>query len=226
MAILDNAAPLAARFGAMLMVIFIALFICAILVLAVYFYMQNKRYKRYKAFIFKRKHNKDGTKTLVFVEMDAGGILLDRKIKKRFFKLKKNKVHLGEEETEDLDENREMDIPSIPSETGGELVFIEKLGPKKFAFADPNIVEGEVKVFVSEADCAEAIRSYDINAKYYGGKDWHKWVGPIAFAVFAVLIIVMIAVVLQRMEMFTSEGIRVIVESPGTIAAMPSNVPG
>lgn len=162
--------------------------------------LKLKQYRHYLALIWKRKRDINGNEFPVFVEVDRGAIINDKKLKKRVFKLKRNNCHLGEEEGLTFDENRNLDIPSMPSEKGGEVVFLEKLGPKKFAFGKTFVVGGTVKIMVSEADCAEAIRTYDINAKYYGGKEWTKWIGPISFAVFAVLIIILIAVVLDKFK--------------------------
>ena len=228
MAMIDNIGPLMGLLGKTLISILTVLFICGIIVMVFYLWMKNKQYKKYKVLIYKRKRNQDGTKTLVFVGTDKAAIKYDRKLKRRYFHLKKNNVHLGEEETDDLDENRELDVPSIPSESGGETVFLEKLGPKKFAFGDPNIIHGEVKVIVSEADSAEATRAYDINAKL-AGKDGWKWAGPIAFAVFAVLIVVLIAVVLQKFEILQDvvTGLDKVSQTlmQGRSAAVPTNVP-
>jgi len=190
--------------------------------------LKIKQYKHYKALIWKRKTDKDGNEFPVFVEMDGGAIIKDRKLKKRVFKLKKNNCHLGVEEGLNFDENRNLDIPSVPSERGGEVVFIEKLGPKKFAMGKAFVVDGTVKIMVSEADCAEAIRAYDINAKYYGGKEWTKWIGPISFAVFAILIIVLIIAFLQKIEVLDIFSQRMVeaarILQAGKSSAVPSGV--
>ncbi len=203
MAILENASGMLLQYGSILIVVLMWLIGAAGIVGLFYLYMKAKQYKHYTVHIYKRKRDKEGKETLVFVGADKGAVLMDKKLKKRVFKLKRNNVHLGEEEGLNFDENRNLDIPSIPSEKGGEVVFVEKLGPKKFAVGMSFLVDGNVEVMVSEADVAEAIRAYDINAKYYGGKEWTKWIGPISFAVFAVLIIILFAVLMQKFEVMS-----------------------
>ncbi len=203
MAILENASGMLLQYGSILIVVLMWLIGAAGIVGLFYLYMKAKQYKHYTVHIYKRKRDKEGNETLVFVGADKGAVLKDKKLKKRVFKLKRNNVHLGEEEGLNFDENRNLDIPSIPSEKGGEVVFVEKLGPKKFAVGMSFLVDGNVEVMVSEADVAEAIRAYDINAKYYGGKEWTKWIGPISFAVFAVLIIILFAVLMQKFEVMS-----------------------
>lgn len=204
MAILENANEMLVKYGSMFIFILIWLVGAAVIVGLVILFLKAKRYKHYTVLIFKRKRDKEGNETPVFVGTDKGAILTDKKLKKRVFRLKKNNVHLGEEEGINFDENRNLDIPSIPSEKGGEIVFVEKLGPKKFAVGNTFLLKGNIEIMVSEADVAEAIRAYDINAKYYGGKEWTKWIGPISFAVFAVLIIILFAVLMQKFEVMST----------------------
>lgn len=229
MAIGDRIGGLSQIMGNAFIIMVLTLAVCSVIVGLVYFWMKRKRFKHYTVLIFKRKRDKEGRETLVFAGIDKGAIIKDRKLKKRIFKLKKNNVHLGEEESITYDENRNLDIPSIPSEKGGEIVFLEKLGPKKFSVGTPFLVEGQVKVIVSEADVAEAIRAYDINAKYYGGREWTKWIGPISFAVFAVLIVILISVLLQKFEILREVGDR-LVQAAQIVqtrsSTIPTNVPG
>jgi len=228
MGFIENLGPTMAGMGNVLVITLMSLLFCGVMLGIAYLYMKNKLYKNYTVFIYKRKKDKEGKETLVFSGTDKAAIIKDKKLKKRVFKLKKNNVHLGEEEGINFDENRNLDIPSIPSERGGEVVFLEKLGPKKFAIATPFLFEGNVQVVVTEADVAEAIRAYDINAKYFGGNEWSKWVGPIAFAVFAVLIIVLISVVLQKFDVLKEVGDKLVeaaqIINAGRTSAVPSGV--
>lgn len=230
MTVLDNIGPLVSRWGGILVITLMWVLVAAVMIGIAVFILKQKQYKHYTALIFKRKKDKEGKETIVFVGTDNGAIIKDKKLKKRVFRLKKNNVHLGEEENMNFDEDRTLDIPSIPSEKGGEIVFLEKLGPKKFAFGNPCSVTGEIEVIITEADVAEAIRSYDINAKYYGGKEWQKWIGPISFAVFAVLIIVLIFIVLQKFEILAKVSDRLVevaqLVNTGKTSAVASGVPG
>jgi hypothetical protein len=200
MAILENIGGWLGTMSKALLVTMIASILGGVVIAFAWIIMRAKQFKQYMVLIWKRKRDKEDNEFPIFVGIDKGAIIKDRKLKKRVLRLKRNNVHLGEEENLEQDENRELDIPSIPSEKGGEIVFVEKLGPRKFALGRPFVIDGTVKIIVSEADCAEAIRGYDTNAKYYGGKEWTKWVGPITFAVFAILIIIMISVVLNKFE--------------------------
>ena len=225
---LGDVGALVAKFGNALVLVLITLIICGVTIGIVFLIMRSKQFKKYKVLIFKRKKDSKGNETLVFCGIDKGAVWFDKKLKKRYFRLKENNICLGEEERVDFDENRELNVPSLPSEKGGELVFIEKLGPRKFAVGNPMLFDGTPKIIIAEADCAEAIRQYDLNAKYYGGKEWTKWIGPISFAVFAVLIVILISVVLNKFEVLSDVSDKLVraaeVLSSGKSSAIPSGV--
>lgn len=224
---LDGAGDIVLKLGNVFVILIISAFICGAIVMVVWLFMKAKQYKHYTVHIYKRKRDKQGNETLVFVGVDKAAIKLDKKLKKRGLHLKRNNVVLGEEESVTFDENRNLDIPSIPSEQGGEIVFIEKLGPKKFAVGTPFIVNGKVEIMVSEADVAEAIRSFDTNAKYYGKTSmWEKYGPMISFSLLAIFIIILISVLMNRMEVLTSDGIKVVIQETGRNVAVASGVPG
>lgn len=227
MAILDNVGGIVTKLGSVFLISVMVILLCGFVIGVIWLIMKKKLYQHYTVQIYKRKRDKEGNETLVFVGTDKAAIKLDKKTKKRFFHLRKYNVFLGEEESVNMDENRNLDIPSIPSEKGGEVVFLEKLGPRKFAIGTPFIVNGKIEIMVSEADVAEAIRSYDVNAKYYGKAGfWEKYGSTISFVLLAVFIIILIAVVLNKMEVLTSDGIKVVLENTGRGSVLPSSTPG
>jgi len=200
MAMFETLNSMVGMLGNTIILILIAVIFCAMLIGIVYLFLRQKRFKKYKLLIFKRKTDSEGRETLVFCDIDKGAVLMDKKLKRRYLVMKKANFRLGEEERSDFDENRDLNIPSIPSEQGGEIVFLEKLAPRKYAIGQPIMFSGKAKIIISDADCAEAIRQYDLNAKYYGGSDMAKWIGPISFAVFAVLIVILISVIMNKFD--------------------------
>jgi len=180
---------------------FIGILVCVIVFLFTRFIVLRSKYKQYVALIFKRKKDKNDKEYLVFVGIDKGAIFKDKKLKKWSLHLKDTNIDLGEDEGADgkRDENRELDIPSIPSERGGEVIFIEKLGPRKFAIGNPIDWDGQVKVSVSEADIAEALRVYDVNARYFGKDNSQLW-AFIIYMVFGVLVLIMVIYTLQKFD--------------------------
>lgn len=211
-----DTAALLLQLGRTLIIVFGVLLLCGLIVGIAWFVMRTKVYKKYKVLIFKRKKNKDGTITPVFVGTDKAAIRYDRRLKTRYLHVAKINTRMAN------------DVPSMPSEKGGELVIIEKIGPKTYGFGTPDILKGEMVINVSEADASEAIRAYDINAKHFGKDAW-KWAGPVAFGVFAVLIIVLIAVVLQKFEILVDVSDKLVrvaeVLQAGRSSAVPSGVP-
>lgn len=194
-----NLGATAAKFGNIILIGVILVIFAAAIFGIWWFYSQNKKYKKYMCIIWKR-HKNDSTKTEVpvIVGIDRGAYMKDKKIKKWVFHMRKANVDLGQEERESLDEDRVLDVPTVPLETGGAVVFVEKLGHKKYAVGQPFIVDGQVRIRVSNADLSEALRAYDINAAVYGKKT--SWLGPAMFIICAVLVIVLIAVVLNKFE--------------------------
>lgn len=135
-----------------------------------YLYGVWKRYGKYKIVIFDRRKNKAGQETLFWCGQDKAGIFYDKKLKKRFFRLQKNRVDMSPQidKVEGIDT---IDIPSIPNLKGGEVVFLEKLAPKKYVFLDPITVEGRINLRITNEDTAEALREYDMNLKVIGNQN-------------------------------------------------------
>lgn len=196
---MDGAQSLLVEVGRYFILIIIIILFLLVLTGLIWFYYRWKRYKKCNVFVWKRHKTADGKEMPVFVAWDKGAPIKDRKLKKWVFHLKKFNVDLGEESNEDMDEDRDLNLPTIPQENGGTIIFVEQISPRTFAVGRPFIFEGTVKVLVTEADVAEATHSFDINAKYFGNSKW-QWVGPIAFAVFAVLIIVLFAVLVNKFD--------------------------
>ena len=163
-----------------------------------YYFFNKKQYKHYRVFIYRRHKDKDDNEIPIFVGWDKAAIRKDKKLKRFVFHIKRLNLDMGEEELESYDEDRTLDVPTIPSDKGGEIAFVEKLGPRKYAFGRA-LFEGHLKVIVSSADLAEAMRAYDVNARTFHSDKW-KWAGPIIFAVFALLIIVLFWVLLQKFD--------------------------
>lgn len=213
--------------GRILIIALMVLIFLGIIVGFSWVYLNRKQYKKYRALIW-RRHKTDTDKEIpVIVGWDKGAIIKDKKLKKWVFHLKKLNIDLGEEENARMDEDRDLDIPTIPYEGGGSVVFIEQLGPRKFGIGKPFIFKGNVEVLVSQADVAEAVRAYDMNAKYFGS-DKMKWAGPLAFMVFAVLIIVLIAVLVNKFEVLkeTMDIALKISQNNNAAGAIASGAPG
>lgn len=192
-----------------------------------FMFMRMKQYSKYKVLIFKRKYDEAGNEYPVFVGADKAAVKYDKKWKRWVFHMAANKIALGQEEGED--ENRELSVPSIPSERGGEIVFVEKLGPRKFAVADPLMLEGKVKLKVSEADVAEALRTYDVNAKMFAQKRTDVWM-LVSIVIVAGFILIMVALVLNKFEVLNevSKRLETVAQllQAGRQAAVPSGAPG
>jgi hypothetical protein len=149
-------------------------------------------FEGYKIFVFKR--NKEGN--IVYVGM-AKGAVKRNKLKKYVLHVKPYNVELGETK----DNQDELDLPAIPNESaGGEVLFLEKLGKRKYNILRPISLGEQIKAQVTEEDIAEAVRTYDINAKYYTAQDWKMWIAPAIFIIMAVLIVIMLAIVMSHFD--------------------------
>jgi len=196
----------------------------------VFLYYKNKEYSKYRVHVWKRFRTEDGREMPIIVDdSERGKVVRDKKLNKWVFHLKKANLDLGEEELESYDEDRELDIPSVPHAKGGEVVFIEQLAKRKYAVGEPFVVEGNVKIRVTQADLAEAMRAYDLNAKAFG-KQKNELIAFIIYIAFAVLILVLIMMVLNKFETMAEwsdkwvEGARIMQGTqPG---AVPSAAPG
>lgn len=206
------------------------LFVVGTIGAVAYLFMLNKQYMKYTVYIFKRQKDNEGNYLPIFVGKDQARIKKDKKIKRWVFHVRKANIDLGEEEGfETRDENRQLNVPSMPSEKGGEVVFLEKLAPRKYAFMEPIDIEGEVKVRVSEADIAEALRVYDVNTKLFSKNNQALWTFAI-YVTFGVLIMILIAYTLNKFEVLSDvasrlENVARILVQP-TQAAVPSAAPG
>lgn len=214
----------------------VALFIGGIVIIlgcvgaAVFLYTKQKEYSKYKVHVWKRFKTEDGREMPVIVDdKERGKVIKDKKLKKWVFHLKKANLDLGEEELANYDEDRELDIPSVPHAKGGEVVFVEQLAKRKYAVGEPFVVGGEVKIRITQADQAEAMRAYDMNARAFG-KQKNELIAFIIYIAFAVLILVLIIMVLNKFESISDfgdkwvEGAKILQET--RMQAIPSDVPG
>jgi len=218
---------MAAQAGGALMMVLIALFFIGAIVLIYITLKKRKIYSKYKVIVWKRYKNKEGQTISILEDKDEkGGVIKDKKMNKWVFHLKNANLDLGEEELRNFDENRTLDIPSLPYSKGGEVVFVEKVGNKKYAFGQPFVINGNVEIQVSEADLAEAKRSYALFVKTFGKKQNPLWAFGM-YVIFAVLILVLIFVVLNKFELIVeaSRNFASGAEAVGKGSAVPSGVP-
>jgi len=183
-------------FGLFLLLVIVAGIIIGIF----YLNAQNKSYQKYKILVWQRFKDKDGNEIPTIVKWDKGRIMYDKKLKKWKFHIKGLDVDIGEEELKSNDEDRDLDIPKIPYENGGYVVFVERLGIRKYAIGQPFIISGNVNVIVSQADISEGIRCYDLHTRTFGKKENALMVFGI-YVTFAALILIMIIVILNKFEM-------------------------
>lgn len=194
-----------------------------------YLRQKGKAYKQYKVFIWKRHKDKDGNEIPIIIGWDKGAIIKDRKLKQWRFHVKRWNIDFGDAEDKDLSVDKDIDIPSIPLERGGECVFVEKLGHRKGALGKPFMFEGNVKVKVSTGDVAEALRSFEINTRTFGKKDNPIW-AFVLYIVMAAFVMILILVILNKFELITQASDNLVTASQNFAQAnsdvVVSNAPG
>lgn len=220
---------LAAQTGYLVVLVIGALIMGAVIGLAFWMFQQRKKWKKFKVIIWKRYKTHDGRTIPMVVDINENGMVKkDKKLNKWVFHLRKNNLDLGEEELANYDEDRELDIESVPYAEGGEVVFVEQLAKRKFGIGKPFVIDGNVKITVTSADLAEAMRSYDMNARAFGRKD-HTLLAFAMYMVFAILVLVLIVVVLNKLEALQQfgdawiEGAKIIGSQGSSVA---SSAPG
>jgi len=173
-------------------------FLVGIVFLFMWYMKKMKVYKKYRVIVYKRFKDKNGAELAMYEDFnERGGAVFDKKIQKWVFHLKKANVDIGEEESLQMDENRELDLPTIPGPRGEEVLFVEKIGNRKYAIGNPTFFEGKVSVMVSEADLAEAKRSYAVFVQTYGKKQ-NPFLAFVIYMVFAVLALILIYIVYDK----------------------------
>lgn len=222
--------PLAVQIGGYILVIIGGMLFIGASVIAAYWWKKQQVYKKYKVLVWKKHIDKSGHEMPVFVAWDKGAVIKDKKLNKWVFHLRDWNIDFGEDEGKNSDEMRnDLDIPSMPNETGGEVVFVEKLGFRKGALGVPFLFDGNVAVKVSHADLAEAMRAFDMNAKAFGTKD-NKMMAFILYVILAAFILVIILVILNKFETIASaaesfkQGATAAAAAKGS--AVASGVPG
>ena len=217
---------IATKAGSIFVIVLVMLIFLGIVGVVTYFYMKHRAYK-FRVIVWKRFRAESGQEMPIIVSIaERGRVKKDKKLKKWVFHLQRANIDLGEEELASYDEDRELDIPSVPHQAGGEVVFVEKLTSKKYAVGEPFIVEGTVKIRVTQADLAEAMRSYDINARTFGKKD-NSLLAFAMYITFAVLILVLVVIILNKLDVLSEfgdkwiEGAQIIKSN-----SVPSDVPG
>ena len=210
--------PMAMQIGGIVVIVIAGIIVVGAAGFGTYWFKLKQAYNKHRVIVWKRHINAEGKEFPIIIDVEEKGrIIKDKKLKKWVFHLKNANVHMGEEENFKYDEQRDLDVPSVPYEKGQKICFIEKLGTKKYAFGEPFILYGKPVIIVSQADCSEAIRSYDMNVKTYGKKKNELMIFTL-YIVFAVCIMVMIIVLLTKIEVLTEKGIRVVLDQGITAA--------
>ena len=171
-----------------------ALLICGIIIGVVYLNLYFKRFK-YTIVVIKRVKSKfkdevgveHATTSLVWVGLDKGAILKDRKTKKVFLVLKKANFRM------------EPEFETIPKESGGQAIFVEKVGYKQYVYLKPVSVEGDINFSITREDVADAMVSFDRNAALYK-PGISQWLPIIGIGIFGVIVIVLIAMILNKFD--------------------------
>lgn len=194
--------------------------IIAVVAAIAWLFMYNKQFSKTRVIVYKEYTDTNGNKVPIILDLkETGGIIKDKKLKKFVFHLRKRNIHMGESESnqQNVDqETGELLIPTIPLEGGKDIVFVQQLGMKKYAFGKPFLVDSsQLRIKVTDADMAEAIRGYDMNAKAYGKKD-----NPLL----AIGMVAIVAVVIMIMIIFTISKFDLIVQASSNLKdAMVAN---
>jgi len=224
---LDSLMPIAMQAGAIIVIVVVGALLTGAAILLTIVWKKRQIYDQYDVMIWERFRDKKGNEIPTICGFDKGGVIKDKKLDKWVFHLKKTNLDMGEEELKNFDENRDLDIPSIPGAKGKRVVFIEKLGNRKYGFGKVEI-EGSPKIIVSEADLAEAKRSYELFVKSFSKKTNPMWAMMFYFGI-AALTLVMIIVILQKFELiveaaeYFQQGSQAMATKG---AAVASNAPG
>lgn len=214
--------------GGVIIIVVLVAIVAAAVVFGIIYRKKNKLYSKNKVIVWRRYKSKDGSEVPIIEDLNEKGAVIKDKVMNKFvFHLKNANLDMGEEELDSYDEDREMDIPSVPHGKGGDVVFVEKIGNRKYAFGEPFIINGKVKIRVAEADLAEAKRSYAIFVKTFSKKPNPLWAFGL-YVVFAVLILVLVFVVLNKFELIAeaSKNFATGAQAVGRGAAIPSSAPG
>jgi|TARA_Y100000310_G_scaffold304896_1_gene344511 hypothetical protein len=139
----------------------------------VWLYLNSKRWKEYKVFIWER----DGFGQLNQKE-DSAGIFVDVKTKNKRFFLKKANVGLDPD-----------DVPYLPS-GNKKVVFLFQTGLKNFHFIKPNIDDTGITLEVGEEDVNWAINAYDRQKKLFDQSKLMQFLPYIALAFVSIIILV------------------------------------
>ena len=80
MAFMDSITRVASSAGNIIIVTVVWILIAALTIGIVYLVLKRKQYQHYTALIFKRKKDKEGNETLVYVGRDKAAIIKDKKL--------------------------------------------------------------------------------------------------------------------------------------------------
>ena len=200
------------------------------------FLIGSMRTYKYTVVKLDRRINRKGEKVLFWLGIEKGGIVKNKKLKRRMFKLKKSRVYMSPqiEKPGGSSDVTSQDIPSIPNIKGGEVVFVEQLMDGKFVFLDPIDVDGQIKCRVTNEDVTEAVREYDSNIKHFSNPTKALLISIGIFAVIAFMVIILLW--LQSKQLGESiknlqpvmESVKQVTENLVRIrsAAVPSAAPG
>jgi hypothetical protein len=171
-------------------------------------FMYNKQFSKTKVIVYKEYEDTNGNKVPIILDLkETGGIIKDKKLKKFVFHLRRRNIHMGESESGQDGVNEatgQLNIPTIPCEGGKDVLFVQQIGMKKYAFGRPFLVDSsQLKIKVTDADMAESIRGYDMNAKAFSKKDNPLlMVGMVAIV--AVVIMIMIIFTLSKFDLIVT----------------------
>jgi len=189
--------------------IFIAVVVCLVIIALIggiaWLFMYNKQFSKTRVIVYKEYVDTNGNRVPIILDLkETGGIIKDRKLKKFVFHMRKRNIYMGESEHGQDGVNEatgQLNIPTIPLEGGKDVIFVQQVGMKKYAFGKPFLVDSsQLKIKVTDADMAESIRGYDMNAKAYSKKDNPLlMIGTVAIC--AVVIMIMIIFTLSKFDL-------------------------
>jgi len=183
----------------------------------------KKNFAKYAIHIYRRRKIKNGVENLFFVGTDKGGIIKDKKNKKTFFRMLKNKFNLEPGTNKD----GEFDILAIPNLKGGELIIMEEVSPKRFVFLDPIEIDGNIKLNVLPEDTAEAMREFDMNVRLSTNKNKELIVALSIIGVTGMVLVILLFSMSKQLIEFAKvmqEIAPIMQQTAANLAAAKSNV--
>jgi hypothetical protein len=176
----------------------ILFFLLALIGIALYLYMQNKRYSEFFCVIWSNDAFGNSLQ-----EYDQAGIFVDRKTNcKRFF-MKKNNIGLTPDK-----------IPVVITTKGRKYVYLVKTGHKNFTFIKPVIKFNmgdprnldNVHLQIGEEDVNWAINAYERQKKVFGQDSWLQYLPFISLIVVSFMIMLIFIYFFKKLDVIASIG--------------------